>query len=73
MELTHTPEAGKALPASPVVQKLWDWALAHGVKYLKLRYPVRFGAGYLGSQASKRLEPSEAVVSVPTLTQVLCK
>lgn len=65
MELTHAPEAGEVLPTSPVMQELWDWALANGAKCPKLRYPVRFGAGYLGSQASERLEPSEIIISVP--------
>lgn len=65
MELTHESEAGELVPMSPAFQDLWNWALSQGVTCPKLRYPVRFGAGYLGAQATARLEPSEAIVSVP--------
>jgi hypothetical protein len=65
MELTHTPEPGELIPMSPAFQDLWNWALSNGVTCPKLRYPVRFGAGYIGAQATARLEPSEAIVSVP--------
>ena len=65
MELTHAAEPGELIPMSPAFQDLWNWALSNGVTCPKLRYPVRFGAGYIGAQATARLEPSEAIVSVP--------
>ena len=65
MELVHPAEAGELVSPSAEFQDMWNWALSQGVKCPKLRYPVRFGAGYIGAQAAARLEPNEAIVSVP--------
>jgi hypothetical protein len=53
------------LELSPEIQEMMTWAHQIGIRWPKLRYPVRFHPGYLGSVATEDILPGEKIIWAP--------
>lgn len=63
--LEYLPKEGEALEPSIEVAELFEWGNKMGIECPKLRYPVQFKEGYIGSQAIDNIQPGEIIIQVP--------
>lgn len=63
--LEYLPKEGDSLEPSIEVAELFEWGIKMGIECPKLKYPVRFKEGYIGSQASETIQPGEIIIQVP--------